>query len=106
MKLAVIKTGGKQYLVAPGDRLRVEKLPPASPDKADAVVFDQVLMTDDGRAIKLGNPFLPEAKVTAKRLADGRRDKITVLKYKNKTRYRVKRGHRQPYTEIEITGDF
>lgn len=103
MKMAVIKTGGKQYLVAEGDRLKVEKLP-ISDAKDSEVVFGEVLLTDDGKATKLGNPFISGVSVTAKRVADSRHPKITVVKYKNKTRYRVKRGHKQPYTEVEITG--
>lgn len=103
MKMAVIKTGGKQYLVSAGTKLKLEKLAPA---KGDEVVFDQVLLIDDGAKITLGKPVIAGAKVTAKHLKEGRHDKITVVKYKNKTRYRVKRGHRQPYTEVEITGGF
>lgn len=107
MKFAVIKTGGKQYLVTSGTKLKVEKLPVSSPSgQENEIIFDQVLMTDDGQEAKVGTPLVSGAKVTAKRLADGRHKKVTVFKYKNKTRYRVKRGHRQPYTEVEITGGF
>ncbi len=102
MKLAVIKTGGKQYVVAEGDKLKVEKLP-ASEAKNGELVFSEVLLTDDGKSVKLGAPLVSGASVTAKRVADSRHPKITVVKYKNKTRYRVKRGHKQPYTEVEIT---
>ncbi len=103
MKLAVIKTGGKQYIVSAGTKLKLEKL---APTKGDEVTFEQVLLTDDGAKITLGKPMLDGVKVTAKRVKDARHPKITVVKYKNKTRYRVKRGHRQPYTEVEITGGF
>jgi large subunit ribosomal protein L21 len=99
MKFAVIKTGGKQYLVKEGDKLKVEKLPETKGD----VTFEEVLMTDDGSKATVGKPLVSGAKVTAKRVADSRHDKIMVVKYKNKTRYRVKRGHRQPYTEVEIS---
>lgn len=99
MKFAVIKTGGKQYLVKEGDKLKVEKLPETKGD----VTFEEVLMTDDGAKATVGKPLVAGAKVTAKRVADSRHDKIMVVKYKNKTRYRVKRGHRQPYTEVEIS---
>lgn len=106
MKFAVIKTGGKQYLVAPGDKLKVEKLAKAGEkggtEKGTEVIFDEVLLTSDGKETKLGTPALAGVKVTAKRVADDRHDKLLVFKYKNKTRYRVKRGHRQPYTEVEI----
>ena len=103
MKLAVIKTGGKQYIVSAGTKLKLEKLAPTT---GDEVTFEQVLLTDDGAKITLGKPVLTGVKVTAKRVKDARHAKITVVKYKNKTRYRVKRGHRQPYTEVEITGGF
>lgn len=102
-QFAVIKTGGKQYLVAPGDKLKVEKLAKtdAKAEKSE-VIFDEVLLASDGKEAKFGTPALAGAKVTAKRVADGRHDKLLVFKYKNKTRYRVKRGHRQPFTELEI----
>ncbi|MEK7650523.1 MAG: 50S ribosomal protein L21 [Patescibacteria group bacterium] len=103
MKFAVIKTGGKQYLVAPGDKLKVEKLAKTDvKSEGSEVIFDEVLLTSDGKETKLGTPALAGVKVTAKRVADDRHDKLLVFKYKNKTRYRVKRGHRQPYTEVEI----
>lgn len=100
MKFAVIKTGGKQYVVREGDKLKVERLPEG---KGAEVIFDVVLLSDDGKETKVGMPALSGAKVKAKRLADSRHPKVTVVKYKNKTRYRVKRGHKQPYTEVEIT---
>lgn len=103
MKLAVIKTGGKQYIVTPGTKLKIEKLPET---KGGEVIFDQVLLTDDGKEMKVGKPLLEGIGVTAKRLADDRYKKVVVVKYKNKTRYRVKRGHRQPFTEVEIIGGF
>lgn len=98
MTFAVIKTGGKQYKVVAGDRIKVEKLA----GDAASLVFDEVLLVDDGRETKVGNPTVAGAKVTAKRLADGRRDKVTVIHYKAKSNYRKKAGHRQPYTEIQI----
>lgn len=103
MKLAVIRTGGKQYLVSPGTKLRIEKL---ASTEGNEVIFDQVLLTDNSAKLAVGKPTLDGVKVTAKRLKDARHDKIVVVKFKNKTRYRVKRGHRQPYTEVEITGGF
>jgi len=105
MKLAVIKTGGKQYVVTTGTKLKVEKLPETK-GKGGEVIFDQVLLTDDGKETKAGKPLIGGAKVTAKRLADDRYEKVVIVKYKNKTRYRVKRGHRQPFTEVEIIGGF
>lgn len=100
MEFAVFKSGGKQYLVRPGDRLKVEKLPSGQLDK---FFFDEVLLTANGDKIKFGTPFLSGAKVAAERLTDGRRRKLLVFKYKSKSRYRVKRGHRQSYTEVKIT---
>jgi len=98
MKFAVIETGGKQYMITPGDELRVEKLV----HDGNAVVFDKVLLADDGSKTLVGAPYVDTVKVTASIVADGREKKVTILKYKNKTRSRVKRGHRQHYTKIKI----
>ena len=95
---AVIKTGGKQYKVAEGDVLRVEKLE----TKGGEVVFDEVLMVVNGE-VKLGKPIVSGAKVTAKVLEEGKGDKKIVFKFKSKTRQHKKKGHRQPYTKIQIT---
>jgi large subunit ribosomal protein L21 len=93
---AVIKTGGKQYLVKEGDKLKVEKLEV----KADASVsFPEVLLVDD----KIGTPFVKGAKVEGKVLEQGRAKKVHILKFKRKNRYKVNKGHRQPFTEVEIT---
>ncbi len=97
--LAVIKTGGKQYLVAPGQKIKIEKL--ETPENQE-VVFEDVLLLADGQEIKIGQPLVKSAKVTAKVLKQGRGKKITILKYKPKTRYKVKRGHRQFFSEVEI----
>jgi len=99
--LAVIKTGGKQYVVKPGDKLKVEKL-----DKKEGqeIVFSDVLLVEKNKKVEIGTPKLKEAKVEAKVLKHGRGEKIIVFKYKPKKRYSRKIGHRQPYTEIEITG--
>lgn len=99
MKFAVIKTGGKQYRVAEGDALTIEKLPEGVGEK---VVFKDVLLTDDGEKTVVGTPMIPGAMVTAEVLATGKTKKITVIKFKSKTRYRVKRGHRQLYTKVKI----
>ena len=95
---AVIKTGGKQYKVAEGDVLRVEKLESKDGD----VVFDNVLLVVNGE-VKLGQPIVSGAKVTAKVLEDGKGEKKMVFRYKSKTRQHKKKGHRQPYTKIQIT---
>ena len=97
---AVIKTGGKQYLVSPGDKIKIEKID-ASEKKE--VIFDEVLLVvDDKEEIKIGAPFIEGAKVKAKFLAQDRAKKIVVFKYKPKKRYQKKMGHRQSYTEVEI----
>ena len=94
---AIIETGGKQYYVSEGSIIYVEKLDAAENDK---VVFDKVLMKDG----VVGNPYLDSVKVEGKVLKQGKQKKITVFKYKpNKRSTRVKKGHRQPYTKVEIT---
>ncbi|MEK7586501.1 MAG: 50S ribosomal protein L21 [Patescibacteria group bacterium] len=100
MKSAVIKTGGKQYLVREGDTLRVEKL--AEVKVGDKVNFDQVLMTIEDDKINLGKPLVEKAVVSAVVQEQDRARKITIVKFKPKTRERNKRGHRQPYTAITI----
>ncbi|MEK7164385.1 MAG: 50S ribosomal protein L21 [Patescibacteria group bacterium] len=99
--IAVIKTGGKQYQVKAGDKLRIEKIETAKDGK---VIFDQVLLVSDpaGQDVKLGTPLVAGAKVEATVLEQGRADKITVVKFKPKVRYRRKLGHRQPFTAIQI----
>jgi large subunit ribosomal protein L21 len=97
---AVIKTGGKQYKVAEGDKIRIEKLPNIESGEA---VFDDVLMYVNGSDIKIGTPKVEGVKVTAKVLKEGRTRKIIVFKYRAKKRYKKKAGHRQHFTEIQIT---
>lgn len=97
---AVIETGGKQYKVAVGDKLKVEKL---IADEGTSVELDRVLMVADGENITVGSPVLGTA-VSATVLAHGRGDKIRVFKMKRRKNYRRTQGHRQAYTEIEITG--
>ena len=99
MKFAVIKTGGKQYKVAEGDTLMIEKLPEGVGEK---VVFKDVLLTDDGDKTAIGTPTISGATVAAEVIGTGKAKKITVIKYKPKTRYRVKRGHRQLFTKVKI----
>jgi len=98
---AVIKTGGKQYRVAEGDKLRVEKL---VADEGSTVEFDQVLMVSDGDNVKIGTPVIEGGKVTATVKAHGRADKIEIVKFRRRKHYRKQAGHRQHYTEVEITG--
>ena len=97
MSFAVIKTGGKQYKVAEGDILYIEKLA----HEGDEVVFNNVLLVANG-AVKVGKPAVAGAKVTAKVLEDGKGEKKMVFRYKSKTRYKKKKGHRQPYTKVQI----
>jgi large subunit ribosomal protein L21 len=95
---AVIKTGGKQYKVAEGDVLYIEKL-----ESTDGqVVFDEVLLVVNG-SVKVGKPAVSGAKVLAKVVAEGKGEKKMVFRYKAKTRYKKKKGHRQPFTKVEIT---
>lgn len=97
---AVLVTGGKQYRVAVGDVLRVEKLEVAA---GDSVNLDKVLMVADGDNIRLGAPNLDGAAVTATVKSHGRADKIHIFKMRRRKHYRKSQGHRQYYTEIEIT---
>ena len=99
-KSAVIETGGKQYLVQPGQTLKVEKLKDAK--EGGKISFDNVLLLIEGEEIKLGKPYVEGAKVSAEVKKEGRAAKITVLKYNRKTRARRKMGHRQPFTEVII----
>jgi large subunit ribosomal protein L21 len=99
MTFAVIKTGGKQYKVSEGTKLNVEKLETVR----DSVVFDEVLLVSSGDKTLVGQPILKGAKVAAKVLKHDKGEKKMVFKYKNKTRQRKKKGHRQPYTQVEIT---
>jgi large subunit ribosomal protein L21 len=96
---AIIETGGKQYRVSEGDVLRVEKL---SADVGESVELDKVLVLSKDDGLQVGKPWLEGSKVTAKVLQHGKADKIIVFKYKPKKNYRIKQGHRQPFTEIQI----
>jgi large subunit ribosomal protein L21 len=98
--IAVIQTGGKQYMVSKGDKVQVEKLEGV---KGDKVTFDKVLFTAEGTKYEVGKPFLSGSTVEATIVKQGRGKKIEVLKYKAKSKYRRKIGHRQSYTEVEIT---
>lgn len=97
--LAVIKTGGKQYKVSPGDKIKIEKL---ETKEGEIINFSEVLLIEKNKKIEIGTPFIKDAKVEAKVLEQGKGEKITIYKYKPKKRYHKKMGHRQPYTEIEI----
>ena len=97
---AVIKTGGKQYRVREGDTLRVEKL---AAEAGAKVQFDQVLMVGEGDQVKIGAPFLAGSQVSATVIAQGRADKIKIVKFKRRKNYLRQTGHRQAFTEVEIT---
>lgn len=99
-KYAVIVTGGKQYRVAPGERLAVESLP-AEP--GSSVSFDRVLLVAEGETIKVGTPELPGSSVKAEVLAHGRGDKIRIIKHRRRKHYHKEQGHRQNFTEVKIT---
>lgn len=96
---AVIKTGGKQYRVSEGDRIRVEKL---AGDVGSSLTFSDVLMLG-GEKVAIGKPLVKGAKVTAEILAQDKAKKIIVFKFRRRKNYRRKNGHRQPFTEIKVT---
>ena len=98
-KFAVIKTGGKQYLVREGEKLRVEKLPL---DNSALIAFNEVLAVGDENGIEAGAPILSNFKVEAERIGEGRFKKVMVARYHSKTRYRKTKGHKQHFTEILI----
>ncbi|MEI7425973.1 MAG: 50S ribosomal protein L21 [Candidatus Moraniibacteriota bacterium] len=98
--LAIIKTGGKQYKVKVGDKVKIEKLEDAI---GSTIVFSEVLFVGDEKEIKVGTPFLTDVKVEGKILRTEQGDKVTGIKFKAKKRYKVKFGHRQIFTEVEIT---
>jgi len=97
--LAVIKTGGKQYLVSPGQKIKIEKL---KAKEGKEITFSDVLLLEKGKSIEIGNPFIKGVKVIGKILKQGKSEKVIIFKYKAKKRYKVKKGHRQPFTEVEI----
>ncbi len=96
---AVIKTGGKQYRVVPGEKIKVEQIPA---DIGSEIVLDQVLMVADGEAVTLGSPLVAGATVKAKVLAHGRGEKVRIFKMRRRKHYRKTQGHRQNFTEIQI----
>jgi len=100
--LAVIKTGGKQYIVTPGQKLKIEKL---EGEAGTAVNFDEVLLVEkDDKKVEIGQPTVKGAKVAAKIVEQTKGPKVIAYKYKAKKRYHLKKGHRQQLTEVEITG--
>ena len=98
---AVIKTGGKQYRVAAGEKLKIEQI---AADIGSEIVLDKVLLVADGDNLKMGRPLVTGATVQAKVLSQGRHDKVRIFKLRRRKHYQKHQGHRQNFTEIEITG--
>ncbi|MCA3158237.1 MAG: 50S ribosomal protein L21 [Burkholderiales bacterium] len=96
---AVVKTGGKQYKVAAGEKLKIEQIPA---DIGTQITLDQVLAVGNGDQIKLGAPLVAGAAVTATVLSQGRHDKVRIFKMRRRKHYQKRQGHRQNYTEIKI----
>lgn len=96
---AVIKTGGRQYRVTPGEKIKVEQIPA---DIGSEIVLDQVLMVADGDAVKVGAPLVDGVSIKATVLSHGRHDKVHIYKMRRRKHYRKSQGHRQNYTEIQI----
>lgn len=99
---AVIATGGKQYVVHEGDFLNVEKIA-GDHKEGGKIEFENVLLVDDGKGTKVGEPTVSGAKVVAEFVEEGRGKKIEVIRYRSKSRYFKNRGHRQPYTRVKVT---
>jgi large subunit ribosomal protein L21 len=98
--LAIIKTGGKQYKVKEGDKIKIEKI---EGKDGDSVKFPEILFLGDEKSVKIGTPVLKDGKVEGKILKQGKDKKVWGIKHKAKKRYKVKFGHRQQITEVEIT---
>jgi large subunit ribosomal protein L21 len=99
-KIAIIETGGKQYIASEGAVLTIEKLSDVQDGK---ITFDKVLLVDEGTETYVGSPYISGAKVSAELLEEGRAKKVTVIRYRQKSRHFVKKGHRQPFTKVKIT---
>jgi large subunit ribosomal protein L21 len=98
---AVIKTGGKQYRVVAGEKLKIEQIPA---EVGAEITLDEILMVGEGESVKIGTPFVEGAAVKATVIAQGRHDKIKIFKMRRRKHYRKSQGHRQNYTEIRIDG--
>jgi large subunit ribosomal protein L21 len=101
-KFAVIKTGGKQYKVAEGDIVTIEKLG-GDLSVGGKVVFDEIVLTDDGKSTNVGTPFVQGVKVEGELVEEGKGKKTLVVQYKAKSRHFVRKGHRQPFNKVKIT---
>ncbi len=102
VEFAVIQTGGKQYKVAVGDVLRIEKIK-GDYKAGDKIVFEKVLLVDNGKDTTIGSPYIKGAKVESLFQKEGKGKTVKVVKYKAKSRYLKKNGHRQPYMEIKVS---
>jgi large subunit ribosomal protein L21 len=96
---AVIKTGGKQYRVVAGEKIKVEQIPA---EVGAEITLDQILMIGEGEAVKVGTPMVAGAKITARVIAHGRHPKVKIFKMRRRKHYQKHQGHRQNYTELEI----
>ncbi|MBU4204772.1 50S ribosomal protein L21 [Patescibacteria group bacterium] len=96
---AVIKTGGKQYVVSPGSKINIEKI---NKKEGEEITFSDVLLLEKNKKVEIGAPFVKGVEVVGKVLKQGKGKKVIIFKYKPKKRYQRKKGHRQPYTEVEI----
>ena len=96
---AVIKTGGKQYRVVTGEKLKIEQIPA---DVGTEITLDQILMVGEGESVQIGTPFLTGASVKATVLSQGRHDKVMIFKMRRRKHYQKRQGHRQNYTELRI----
>lgn len=101
-EFAIIETGGKQYLVEEGSTVKIEKIK-GEHKPGDSIVFDKVILSDNGKDTTIGEPYISGAEVTGEIKKIGRAKKVTVIKYKAKSNYFKKRGHRQPFFEVKIT---
>lgn len=97
--LAIIRAGGKQYLVSPGQKIKIEKV---AKKEGSEITFNQVLLLEKGKKIEIGTPLVKGAKVIGKIVRHDKAKKVIIFKYKAKKRYKIKKGHRQPFTEVEI----
>ena len=100
MSIAIIKTGGKQYIVTPKQKIKIEKL---KKKEGSEVTFSEVLLLEKGNKVEIGTPTVKGAKVIGKVLKQAKAKKVIIFKYKPKKRYKKKTGHRQPFTEVEIS---
>jgi len=98
---AIVETGGKQYKISEGDTLSVEKIPGDHKEGAK-ITFDKVLLIDDGKETKIGTPYIEGAKIEAVFESEGKGKKVMVIRFRPKSRYFKKKGHRQPFTKIKI----